>query len=79
MRVISKKRCQRHRDRARVTKAVEVLQCLEHDNVCKVVALSESSKHVYIFLEHAPHGNVLEVLRRHGRMEESRARCVCEG
>jgi len=59
-----------------VTKAVEVLQCLDHANVCKVVALSESARHVYLFLEHARHGNLLEKLRGEGRMDETRARYV---
>eukprot|EP00048_Salpingoeca_helianthica_P001868 m.52382 g.52382 ORF g.52382 m.52382 type:complete len:495 (-) comp11769_c0_seq2:314-1798(-) len=74
--VVNKHKMADSADRAHVTRSVQLLQQLNHVNLCRVAWILETSSRVYLFLEYAEGGSLLDQLRRRGRLPETDARTL---
>jgi serine/threonine protein kinase len=50
--IVNKDKLKDNGDRAHVTRSVQLLQSLDHENVCKVAWITETANKVYVFLEY---------------------------
>eukprot|EP00047_Mylnosiga_fluctuans_P008297 m.6784 g.6784 ORF g.6784 m.6784 type:complete len:462 (-) comp2130_c0_seq1:296-1681(-) len=72
--MINKARLRDDTDRSHVTRSVQILQSLQHANICRVAWITETSAKVCVFLEHCEGGSMLDFLRRRGRLCEDEAK-----
>jgi len=60
--------------RKKVLQEVYILKNIKHSNVIRLLEVFESPKHLLIVMEYSGGGDLLKYIKKHGRLEENKAR-----
>lgn len=60
--------------RKKVLQEVYILKNIKHSNVIRLLEVFESPKHLLIVMEYSGGGDLLKYIKKHGRMDEQKAR-----
>ena len=71
--MIEKSKLTDSNDRRRVAREIKVLKRMADENVIKLFEVIDSPAHIYVVMENAPNGTLLDYVRNRKRLSEREA------